>query len=382
MYHPRDTVALWRAAGNNIADNPWYHINYFQTKNHREKKSNDRMFEMKRSLAPTAEGTKALEQYLNMRLESLLEQGSGTEVVVLEGQVDELILPGLGSKHVREIGITLHHIFGVPYLPASSLKGVVRSWALQAFAYGKEEEMEKGSGVESEYFRAIFGTQEREGTVQFYDVFFESGFEIVKDVLTVHYQKYYGRQESVPAFVQPVPVSFYGVKGKKPRILFAVTTKPSNPKDIALVVENWIRRALTEIGIGSKTASGYGRFAEVINVTEDIVREFKEKKQRELKRKKLLLEEKIEKQREEELLSSLTEGARLAYEIEKLSLMQQDSDKSKTTFYQQVINLQGEERRTAAQALKDYWEKTGDWKQPSKRQKEKNQKIREILEEI
>ena len=117
-------------------------------------------------------------------------------------------------------------------------------------------------------------------------------------------------------------------------------------------------------------------------VTEDIVREFQEKKQRELKRKKLLLEEKIEKQREEELLSSLTEGARLAYEIEKLSLMQQDSDKSKTTFYQQVINLQGEERRTAAQALKDYWEKTGDWKQPSKRQKEKNQKIREILEEI
>ena len=101
-----------------------------------------------------------------------------------------------------------------------------------------------------------------------------------------------------------------------------------------------------------------------------------------MKRKKRLLEEKIEKQREEELLSSLTEGARLAYEIEKLSLMQQDSDKSKTTFYQQVINLQGEERRTAAQALKDYWEKTGNWKQPSKRQKEKNQKIREILEEI
>ena len=62
---------------------------------------------------------------------------------------------------------------------------------------------------------------------------------------------------------------------------------------------------MTEIGIGSKTASGYGRFAEVINVTEDIVREFQEKKQRELKRK-LLLEEKIEKQREEELLSSLT----------------------------------------------------------------------------
>ena len=36
------------------------------------------------------------------------------------------LVVGLGAGHVLETSLTLHHIFGIPYIPASALKGVVR----------------------------------------------------------------------------------------------------------------------------------------------------------------------------------------------------------------------------------------------------------------
>ncbi|MBX0313032.1 MAG: type III-B CRISPR module RAMP protein Cmr6, partial [Sulfurihydrogenibium sp.] len=36
------------------------------------------------------------------------------------------LVVGLGAGHVLETSLTLHHIFGIPYIPGSALKGVVR----------------------------------------------------------------------------------------------------------------------------------------------------------------------------------------------------------------------------------------------------------------
>ena len=36
---------------------------------------------------------------------------------------------GLGREHPVENGFAWHHILGVPYLPGSSVKGMVRAWA-------------------------------------------------------------------------------------------------------------------------------------------------------------------------------------------------------------------------------------------------------------
>jgi len=41
---------------------------------------------------------------------------------------------GLGVPHPLETGITLHHLYGVPYLPGSAVKGVTRAWRLRAIA--------------------------------------------------------------------------------------------------------------------------------------------------------------------------------------------------------------------------------------------------------
>ena len=41
---------------------------------------------------------------------------------------------GLGLPSPLETGITLHHLYGIPYLPGSAIKGVARSWRLQQIA--------------------------------------------------------------------------------------------------------------------------------------------------------------------------------------------------------------------------------------------------------
>lgn len=47
------------------------------------------------------------------------------------------LIVGLGSSHVLETSITLQHIYGIPYIPSSSLKGVCRMIAFWEIAEKK-----------------------------------------------------------------------------------------------------------------------------------------------------------------------------------------------------------------------------------------------------
>lgn len=40
------------------------------------------------------------------------------------------MLIGLGASHPHETSMTLHHIYGVPYIPGSAVKGVTRHWSI------------------------------------------------------------------------------------------------------------------------------------------------------------------------------------------------------------------------------------------------------------
>jgi len=45
---------------------------------------------------------------------------------------------GLGLPSVYEVSLNLHHIYGIPYIPASSIKGVTRMWVLKNILMGKK----------------------------------------------------------------------------------------------------------------------------------------------------------------------------------------------------------------------------------------------------
>lgn len=65
---------------------------------------------------------------------------------------------GLGGSSVFETGMTLHHIYGIPYFPASSIKGLVRSFLISEY-FGNEEnpnipELEKTKPLVNAEYRA------------------------------------------------------------------------------------------------------------------------------------------------------------------------------------------------------------------------------------
>jgi CRISPR-associated protein Cmr6 len=49
-------------------------------------------------------------------------------------RVEWRLVIGLGLPSPLETGITLHHLYGFPYLPGSAIKGVTRNWRLQQIA--------------------------------------------------------------------------------------------------------------------------------------------------------------------------------------------------------------------------------------------------------
>ncbi len=158
---------------------------------------------------------------------------------------------GLGRDHPVENGFLWHHTLGVPYLPGSSVKGMVGAWARH---WKREEEAA---------WRAVLGTERHVGDVVFFDALPREPVELVRDVMTPHYGEYYQDSKPPGDWIDPIPIPFLAV-GKGATFRFAVA--PRRPSaEAGSHCETaccWLAEALEWIGAGAKTAVGYGRFGE------------------------------------------------------------------------------------------------------------------------
>lgn len=183
---------------------------------------------------------------------------------------------GLGGHSVYETGITLHHVYGIPYIPASSIKGVLRSWVI----YSKFGINEGRAISECEDFCKVFGcpaevTVEREGrktkyqsifeearqgTVTFFDAFPVETPTVEPDIMNPHYPKWYGGNGAPVDTDSPNPVFFLTVKDTP--FQFLIGSKEWNLETRVFwdgqTLGWWLENALSEHGIGAKTAVGYG----------------------------------------------------------------------------------------------------------------------------
>lgn len=185
---------------------------------------------------------------------------------------------GLGGHSVYETGITLHHIYGVPYIPASSIKGVLRSWII----YSKFRNNENGEedlknaekrALQCEDFCHVFGCpaksifkEARQGKVTFFDALPTESPTIEPDVMTPHYSDWYGEKKDrngnliPPTDTQsPVPIFFLTVRNTLFQFIIGskewnLDTKTFWKKTLGW----WLENALKEHGIGAKTTVGYG----------------------------------------------------------------------------------------------------------------------------
>ncbi len=170
--------------------------------------------------------------------------------VCQEASVQGRLVIGLGGEAVLETAITLHHTYGIPYIPGSALKGLAASFAHRKLA---DERWQIGGNAH----RIMFGNTDEAGYVTFFDALYVpgSGYQgkaLWPDVITVHHPKYYQGNEAPADWDSPTPVPFLSATG---RYLIALQG------DEAWVTQAFeiLRLALAEEGIGAKTSSGYGR---------------------------------------------------------------------------------------------------------------------------
>ena len=182
-----------------------------------------------------------------------LARASGGTVLYLK--TASRFATGLGREHPIENGFAWHPVLGTPCVPGSSVKGLVRAWAVTW--------LETEGGAISRIFgpRDLRAGVANIGSVIFFDALPAKPVQLSADVMTPHYGPYYERGEVPGDWHSPVPIPFLTVA---PGQSFVFTLAPRTPSDSdradCSTATDWLATALLELGAGAKTAVGYGRF--------------------------------------------------------------------------------------------------------------------------
>lgn len=229
------------------------------------------------------------------RWQSSFLEDDGAEVFQVKTRSRLLI--GAGGATPTEVGLTLHHTWGVPVIPGSALKGLLSHYIQVLYGPGSpsshplahpddtrspyqgviwdQSSIQHGPGW---MIRELFGAPDArsdaqyegqhpddvgaiQGSVVFHDAWWlpkegTTSLPIERDVLTVHQRQYYSHQgQSWPNdYDSPNPVSFLSVA---PGTDFLVAL--SGDTRWTAFARNLLNQALDNWGVGAKTAAGYGR---------------------------------------------------------------------------------------------------------------------------
>jgi CRISPR-associated protein Cmr6 len=179
----------------------------------------------------------------------------GIEPIPLTTQTRLVV--GLGLPSPLETGFLLDRLTGCPYLPGSSVKGLLRAAARLV----RQEELEGDKPFWEAHANRIFGPEiapgstPKTGEVIFYDAFPALWPRLEIDVLTPHYGRYYREGVDPGDWDNPVPVPFLAVA---PGTTFhfylqAVITDFQKLEELLALALDWM-------GIGAKKSAGYGIF--------------------------------------------------------------------------------------------------------------------------
>jgi len=221
--------------------------------------------------------------WFKQRWRKALEQ----ECFVLECVASSRLLVGSGNASGAEVGLCLHHTWGVPMAPGSAVKGVLSHY-LDA-AYGPDPEHDSISPTSTEHpdperarfrrpgkrqatppgdwQRILFGSADyadapaSSGHVTFHDMLLVPPDDrdarvamLARDVLTPHHGDYYGKGGTANDYQDPTPVPFLSVPIGT-RFLLAV----GGHRAWAEFAMHRLADTISEWGLGAKTAAGYGR---------------------------------------------------------------------------------------------------------------------------
>lgn len=263
----------------------------------------------------------------------------------IEALVTAPFTTGLGNEHPLENGFSFLNPYGLPYLPGSGVKGVLRQ-ATRELASG---EWGESHGWDTETTEILFGretddgdSEHLRGSLIFWDVVPQIADEHLSvEIMTPHQSDYY--QPTKHGFIdvntphdsgKPNPISFLTVPPKS-CFVFHVQCNLTHLKhyapELALddrwktLLEFAFCHAFQWLGFGAKTAVGYGA------MESQAMRKIREKNdavQREL-------EKRAEQERKQELAQAnaeIWEGVRIKYNRNNKSLSVEKNNKTATAF--------------------------------------------------
>lgn len=188
---------------------------------------------------------------LAKRQRRLVEQMGG--VLLFLKNENARFVTGLGRMHFVENGFSFHPLSGTPYLPGSSLKGAVRAWT-------KIVEAEKFRKKSMEFFGSPIGGI---GNYIFLDMLPISSPHLVVDIMTPHYSNYYQGDGPPGDWQDPNPIPFLAVdEGCCWQVAVIPRNDKASSKENLERVLQLVKDSLSILGVGAKTAVGYGRFEE------------------------------------------------------------------------------------------------------------------------
>lgn len=188
----------------------------------------------------------------------------GVQTFTIKAKTTSPFITGLGSGHPTETGMILDRNIGVPYIPASSIKGVLRLAYAINIANGRKE-------VPDSELERYFGTADTKLEKQFrgqlviLDAYPTKDVQLKVDIMNPHYTKYYDGTNKQPVETEsPVPIKFLTVKeGTEFCFNCAFMPLELNDKCNEDEINAMFTTAFERVGFGGKTAIGYGRFVKV-----------------------------------------------------------------------------------------------------------------------
>ncbi len=184
-------------------------------------------------------------------------------VISLKGTLVSPLVTGIGESHPHEVSMVFDHNLGLPYVPASGIKGIVRFARtlsiIDDILNGKDNTEIRNDTFhddEHETIIQLFGNQERRGKVVFLDAYPQNIPKLRMDIMNPHYGEYYSGDNTPPRdSLEPNPIKFLTVAPGESFIFRALALE-----EHAQEVVDAFKQALEKEGVGAKTAIGYGRF--------------------------------------------------------------------------------------------------------------------------
>ncbi len=180
---------------------------------------------------------------------------------------------GLGNEHPLENGFSFLEPYGLPYLPGSSVKGVLRRAAEELV---DENLLDEGLMFSHCDIKSLFGNENSEsksrGALEFWDVIIDiprlrTGTDADFDVMTPHHGNYFKGSALPDDSKSPIPIFFLTIPvGSKFNFFIYCDTirlKRLQPELLQessweKIIEKTCEHAFEWIGFGAKTAVGYG----------------------------------------------------------------------------------------------------------------------------